>query len=110
MLLKDSNHVVNSLTLNVKETDMYDLTTALILLSWSSHVDSWCGGMSTFSDGIVHPDAPPVQLHAIGSLHCLRKTRGRRRQRCHQTIGRVFGTNHLFHKGPLTLHTVTLSL
>lgn len=27
--------------------------------------------MSTFSDGIIHSDAPPVQLHAIGSLHCL---------------------------------------
>ncbi len=55
----------------VMETNMHNLTFVLILLSWSAHVDSWCGGMGTFSNGIIHSDAPPVQLHAIGSLHCL---------------------------------------
>lgn len=36
-----------------------------------THVDAWCGGVWTFSDGIIHPDAPSIQLHAISPLHCL---------------------------------------
>lgn len=55
----------------------------LILLSWSSHVNSWSRGMGTFGNGIVHPDASPIQLHAIGSLHCLGNTR--KDERCYHT-------------------------
>lgn len=58
---------------------MHYFTAVLVLLSRSAHVDSWCGGMGTFGNGIIHPDAPPVQLHAIGSLHCLGSTKCRRR-------------------------------
>lgn len=48
----------------------------LILLCRSAHVDSWRRGMGTFSNGIIHSDAPPIQLHAIGSLHCLGTQKG----------------------------------
>lgn len=36
-----------------------------------THVDAWCGCVWTFGDGIIHPDAPSIQLHAINPLHCL---------------------------------------
>lgn len=37
-----------------------------------THVDAWCGCVWTFGDGIINPDAPPIQLHAISPLHCLK--------------------------------------
>lgn len=48
-----------------------DATPAWILLSRPAHVDSWRGSVRALGDGVVHPDASAVQLHAVGSLHRL---------------------------------------
>lgn len=90
-----------------RESDMSDLTLVLILLSWSAHVDPWCRGMGTFGNGIIYSDPPPVQLHAVGSLHCLGNARGRMRQRCYELCCELFGKYYLIHYNPPTLHTVT---
>lgn len=57
--------------------NMYVLTWPF-LLSRAAHVDSWRGGVRPFGDGVIHPDAPTVQLHAVGSLHRLTDTRSNR--------------------------------
>lgn len=49
-----------------------DFWPAKYSLCGPTHVDAWCGGVWTFSDGIIHPDAPSIQLHAISPLHCLK--------------------------------------
>lgn len=48
-----------------------DATPAWALLSRPAHVDSWRGSVRALGDGVVHPDASAVQLHAVGSLHRL---------------------------------------
>lgn len=82
---------MSSATQWVEETD---LTLVLTLLSWSAHVDSWCGGMGPFGNGIIHSDAPPVQLHAVGSLHCLGNAK---KKKTKVVIRLIFVKNALFH-------------